>query len=140
MVFTCNKCPVAVQYEDRIIALQKDYEEKGVQVVAINVQDNDADNLEKMKERAEQKGFNFPYLFDASQESGKAYGATRTPEVYLIDGEHKVVYKGGIDDSPDAEKVTKHHVRDAIDAVLAGSLPKEATTKAVGCGIRYTKK
>lgn len=141
VVFTCNKCPVAIQYEDRLIALQKDYEEKGVQVVAINVQDNEADNLDAMKQRAETKGFNFPYLFDVSQESGKAYNATRTPEVFLLDAEHKVAYKGAIDDnSEDAAAVKKQYLRDAIDAVLAGSLPETTTTKAVGCGIRYTKK
>lgn len=140
VVFTCNKCPVAVAYEDRLVALQKDYEEKGVQVVAINVQDNEADNLAAMKQRSDQKGFNFPYLFDVSQESGKDYGATRTPEVYLLDAERKVAYTGAIDDNQDTAKVKQHHLREAIDAVLAGSLPETASTRAVGCGIRYTKK
>lgn len=141
VVFTCNHCPVAVQYEDRLVELQKDYEEKGVQVVAINVQDNEADNLDKMKERAETKGFNFQYLFDASQESGKAYNAKQTPEVFLLDAERKLAYKGAIDDNAeDATQVKKQYLRDAIDAVLAGSLPETTTTKPVGCGIRYTKK
>ena len=141
VVFTCNHCPVAVQYEDRLVALQKDYEEKGVQVVAINVQDNEADNLDAMKQRAEQKGFNFPYLFDASQESGKAFGAKVTPHVFLIDGEKKIAYMGGIDDNPgDETKVKKQPLRDAIDAVLAGSLPETTTTRPAGCGIRYSKK
>lgn len=141
VVFTCNHCPVAVQYEDRLVALQKDYEEKGVQVVAINVQDNEADNLDAMKQRAETKGFNFEYLFDASQESGKAFHAQRTPEVFLLDAERKIAYKGAIDDNnEDATQVKKQYLRDAIDSVLAGSLPETTTTKAVGCGIRYTKK
>jgi peroxiredoxin len=141
VIFTCNHCPVAVQYEDRLVELQKDYAEKGVQVVAINTQDNEADNLDAMKQRAETKGFNFQYLFDASEESGKAYGAMRTPEVFLLDAERKVAYKGAIDDNnEDASKVEKRYLRDAIDAVLAGSLPETTTTKAVGCGIRYKKK
>lgn len=141
IVHTCNHCPVAVMYEDRLIALQKDYEEKGVQVVAINVQDNEADNLPAMKQRAEQKGFNFPYLFDVSQETGKAYGATATPQVFLLDGERKIAYMGAIDDNPGDEKaVKKQYLRDAIDAVLAGSKPEVASTKPAGCGIRYEKK
>ena len=141
MVFTCNHCPVAVMYEDRLVELQKDYEEQGVQVIAINVQDGEADNLPAMKQRAEQKGFNFPYLFDVSQESGKAYGAKVTPHVFLLDSERKLAYVGAIDDNPgDANEVKKTYLRDAIDAVLAGSQPETASTKPAGCGIRYEKK
>ncbi len=141
MVFTCNHCPVAVMYEDRLVELQKAYEEKGVQVVAVNVQDGEADNLPAMKQRAEQKGFNFPYLFDISQESGKAYGASVTPHVFLLDGDRKIAYMGAIDDNPSAaDKVKTHYLSDAIDAVLAGSQPQTTSTRPAGCGIHYEKK
>lgn len=140
VVFTCNHCPVAKAYEDRLVALQKDYEKKGVQLVAVNVNNLPADTLEPMKERAKEKKFKFPYLYDSSQQIGHDYGATKTPEVFLLDKERKLVYHGAIDDSMDAEKAETHHLRDALDAVLAGKEPPKAETAAFGCGIKYDKK
>jgi peroxiredoxin len=140
MVFTCNKCPVAIAYEDRLVALQKDYKAKGVQFVAVNVNDNEADGLPAMKVRAEEKGFNFPYLFDASQESARAYGATVTPHVFVLDQDRKITYMGAVDDNQSPDKVTKHHLRDAIDATLAGTSPAVKETKQFGCGIQYKSK
>jgi peroxiredoxin len=138
LIFTCNHCPVAVAYEDRIIQLQKDYKDKNVQVVAINVNNLEADRLDKMKERAEQKGFNFPYLYDPTQEVAKDYGARVTPDVVLLDKKGTVVYTGLIDDSwMDPSAVNKQYLRDAIDAVLAGKTPPVAETKAQGCGIKF---
>jgi peroxiredoxin len=137
MVFTCNKCPVAIAYEDRLVALQKDYKEKGVQFVAVNVNDNEADGLAAMKVRAEEKGFNFPYLFDKSQVSARAYGATVTPHVFVLDQDRKVTYMGAVDDNQQPDKVTKQHLRDAIDAALAGTSPATTETKQFGCGINY---
>lgn len=137
VIFTCNHCPVAVAYEDRIVELANDYANKGVDVVAINVNNMEADKLPAMKERAEEKGFKFDYVYDPSQEIGRAYGATVTPHVFLLDGDRNVAYVGSIDDNMTAEKVTKHYLRDAIDAVLAGNKPQTDTTKAMGCGIRY---
>jgi peroxiredoxin len=137
VVFTCNHCPVAVAYEDRLVELATDYQAKGVEVVAINVSNMDADKLPAMKERAEEKGFNFGYLYDPSQEIGRQYGATVTPHVFLLDGTRHIAYIGAIDDNMKADKVTKHHLRDAIDAVLAGSQPQVDSTKPIGCGIRY---
>jgi thiol-disulfide isomerase/thioredoxin len=140
LVFTCNHCPVAKAYEDRLVALQKDYKDKGVQVVAVNVNNMPADRLDKMKERAESKKFNFPYLYDSTQKIGLDYGAIKTPEVYLLDQQRKLVYHGAIDDSQRPEKVKTRHLRDSIDAVLAGKKPPKAEVSAFGCGIKYEKK
>ena len=140
MVFTCNHCPVASAYEGRLVALQKDYKDKGVQVVAVNVNNIEPDRLDKMKERAKDKKFNFPYLYDSSQKIGHDFGATVTPHVFLLDQDRKVAYVGAVDDQMNAEKVKKHYLRDAIDAVLDGKQPKEAVTKQFGCGIQYEKK
>lgn len=140
MVFTCNKCPVAVAYEDRLVTLQKEYKGKGVQFVAVNVNDAEADGLPKMKERAEEKGFNFPYLYDATQESARAYGATVTPHVFVLDPDRKVTYMGAVDDSQAPDKVTKQYLRDAIDAALAGTSAAVTETKQFGCGIGYKSK
>jgi peroxiredoxin len=137
VVFTCNHCPVAQAYEGRLVALQDQYKEQGVQLLAINVNNLPADRLEAMKKRAEEKGFNFPYLYDSSQKTGHAYGATVTPHVFLLDKDRKVAYQGAIDDNMDPDKVTAHYLADAIDALLVGKKPTKATTKAFGCGIKY---
>jgi peroxiredoxin len=137
LVFTCNHCPVAVAYEDRLIALQKDYESKGVQLVAINVSNLEDDKLPAMKERAEQKGLPYPYLYDPTQKVGRDYGAAVTPHIFLLDGERKIAYMGPVDDNMDESKVSVKYLRDAIDAVLAGSQPTSASIKPVGCGITY---
>jgi peroxiredoxin len=137
IVFTCNHCPVAVAYEDRIIELQKDYESRGVQVIAISVNNLPADRLDKMIERAEDKGFNFPYIHDESQKSGHAYGAAVTPHFFLLDGDHKIAYMGSYDDNQKADEVEKTYLRDAIDAVLAGEKPDPAETRQFGCGVKY---
>lgn len=139
VVFTCNHCPVAVAYEDRLIALQKDYKKKGVQLVAVNVNNIPADRLEPMKVRAREKKFNFPYLYDSSQKSGKDYGAVKTPHVFLLDKDRKLAYVGAIDDSMKTDKVKTHYLRDALDAVLAGKPVEKPETNAVGCGIKYEK-
>lgn len=137
VIFTCNHCPVAVAYEDRIVELASDYRDQGVDVVAINVNNLEADKLPAMKKRADEKGFKFDYLYDPSQQIGRAYGAAVTPHAFLLDGDRNVAYIGAIDDNMNPDKVTQHHLRDAIDAVLAGSKPETATTKPVGCGIQY---
>jgi peroxiredoxin len=138
LVFTCNHCPVAVACEDRLIELQRDYKGKNVQVVAINVNNDEADRMDKMIERAAQKGFNFPYLYDPSQKVAKDYGARVTPDVVLLDKNRNVVYTGLIDDQPlEPGNVKKTYLRDAIDAVLAGKTPPVSETKAQGCGIKF---
>lgn len=137
VVFTCNHCPVAQAYEDRIKALDADYRDKGVKLVAINVNNIDADKLPAMKTRAEEKGFEFLYLYDPSQEIGRAYGATVTPHAFLLDGERELVYVGAIDDNMEVDKIEKQYLRDAVDAVLTGSKPETSSTKPIGCGIQY---
>jgi peroxiredoxin len=123
VVFTCNKCPVAVAYEDRLIAFQKDYADKGVQVVAINVNKAEADKMPAMKTRAQEKGFEFPYLYDPSQKVARDFGAEVTPHVFLLDGKCQLAYVGPVDDNPDESQAKKAYLRDATDAVLAGKEP-----------------
>jgi peroxiredoxin len=137
VVFTCNKCPVAVDYEDRLIEYQNEYADKGVQVVAINVNNAEADKLPAMKVRAEEKGYTFPYLYDESQKSAREYGAEVTPHVFLLDTQRKVAYVGPVDDNPDVKQVTKAYLRDATEAVLAGKAPETTEVDPVGCGIQY---
>jgi peroxiredoxin len=137
VVFTCNPCPVAQAYEDRLVELQKDFRKKGVQFVAICANDDKADLLEKLKERAEDMNFNFPYLHDVDQKTGRAYGAAVTPHIFLLDRDRKIAYMGAVDDNQSPDKVTKHYLHDAIDAVLAGKTPDTTETRQFGCGIHY---
>ena len=140
VTFTCNHCPYAVMYEDRLIDLHNKYAAKGYPVVAINPNDpavQPEDSFEKMQERAEEKGFPFVYLFDEGQEVYPQYGATRTPHVFLLDADMVVRYIGAIDDSPRAaDAVEKKYLEDAIMALESGVAPDPATTKAVGCSIK----
>ncbi len=137
VVFTCNHCPVATAYEDRLVKLSKDYGAKGVQVVAINVNNLPEDKLDKMKERAKAKGFTFPYLYDPSQKVAKDYGAAVTPHWFVLDGERKIAYMGAFDDNQNAGKVKERHVDKALDAILAGKQPEVTETRFLGCGIKF---
>jgi peroxiredoxin len=140
LAFICNHCPVAVAYEDRLIALTKEYEPKGVQVIAVNVNNIDADKLDKMKVRAEKKEFNFPYLYDASQKIGRDYGATCTPHVFVLDKDRKIAYMGAIDDNQNEKKVDKRYLASALDALLKREKPEKDVTQQFGCGIKYEDK
>ena len=141
VVFTCNHCPYARAWEDRLIDIQADYAGRGVQLLAISA--NDAkkypdDGFPKMKERSEEKGFNFPYLYDESQEVARAYGAARTPEVFLFDKGGTLRYHGTVDDNyDDPAAVKSHYLIDAIEAVLGGREPTTTETAAVGCTIKW---
>jgi peroxiredoxin len=138
VVFTCNHCPVAQAYEDRLIAVAHDYASRGVQLMAINCNRLAADQLPAMRERAKQKQFNFSYLYDASQQTGRAYGARVTPEVFVIDRQRRITYQGAIDDNwQDARQAKQPYLRLALDALLAGRQPEPAETKPIGCGIQY---
>lgn len=146
VIFTCNHCPYAVAYEDRIIALNAKYAAKGYPVVAINPNDATAypdDSFEKMKVRAKEKGFTFPYLLDESQGVAKAYGALRTPHIYILQKQGSdliVKYVGAIDDnSQDASAVKAKYAETALDELLAGKPVTTTTTKAIGCGIKWKK-
>jgi peroxiredoxin len=136
VVFTCNHCPVATAYQERLIAVQNDYKDKGVQVIAICSNKGAADDLDAMKKRAESAGFNFPYLFDSTQQVCHDYGAKCTPHAFVLDKDRKLAYVGAIDDDMHAEKVKKHYIRAALDAILDGKTPETATTQAFGCAIR----
>jgi peroxiredoxin len=137
LVFTCNHCPVAQAYEDRLVALQKKYDSKNVQLIAVNVNTIPADRLDAMKKRAESKGFKFPYLYDATQKIGHDYGAAVTPHVFVLDKDRKIAYVGAVDDNMQADKVKAHYLEDALEALLAGKKPPQQQTKAFGCGIKY---
>ncbi len=137
-VFTCNHCPVAMAYEDRLIALQTEFKDQGVQIVALSVSKVDEDQLPEMKAKAEGKGFNFPYLHDPSQAAGRSIGAFKTPHAFVFDANRKIVYMGGIDDNWMApEGVKKNYLRDAIVAALAGKTPAVQENLPTGCGIEY---
>ncbi len=142
VVFMANHCPVAVAYQDRLIEIQKDYKERGVAIVAISSNDAAAyptDSFENMKKRAEEKKYNFPYLYDESQEVARSFRATCTPHVFVIDAKGNLAYRGAVDDNRDPKKVTNAYLRDALDAVLAGKPASPATTKQVGCSIKWKK-
>jgi peroxiredoxin len=128
---------VAQAYEDRLVALHNDYKDKGVEIVAVNVSNSESDRLPAMKAKGEEKGFEFEYLYDPSQAIGRAFGATVTPHVFLIDGAREIAYVGAIDDDMNPEKAKTHYLRDALDAVLAGKAPETPTSKPSGCGIHY---
>jgi peroxiredoxin len=140
VVVTCNHCPVAVAYEDRIIALTKKYAAKAdskVGVVAINVNNLPADRLDKMKERASERGFNFPYLYDASQKIGREFGASVTPEFFVLTKDRKIAYMGALDDSMAVKNVKKKYVEEAVDALLAGRPVSTTETRGRGCSVKY---
>jgi peroxiredoxin len=139
--FTCNTCPYAVDYEDRLIALAKRFAADGNKcaLVAINANKVKDDLLPAMQDRAKAKGFNFPYLHDETQQVAKSYGATFTPEFVVLNKDRKVVYLGAMDDGPDGKQVTKRYLDDAVAAALTGKSPEVAETPAVGCAVRYVK-
>jgi peroxiredoxin len=143
LIFTCNTCPYAVAYEDRIEALNKKYALKGFPVVAIMPNNTDikpGDSLEAMKQRSEEKGFTFPYLIDENQHIFPQYGAKKTPHVYVLSKENDVnvvKYIGAIDDNyKDASLVKTKYVEDAVDALLMGMDVSVKITKAIGCSIK----
>jgi peroxiredoxin len=146
LVVTCNHCPVAQAYQDRIIDLTRKYADKGVAVVAINCTDpaeaEGQDTLEKMTERAREKHFNFPYLQDASGKVGKALGASVTPEFFVLNKERKVVYLGAFDNANGKDgfhKATTNYLEPAVKAALEGKMPEINETAGHGCGVLYAR-
>jgi peroxiredoxin len=143
VIFTCNHCPYAIAYEDRIIALDKKYKKLGYPVIAINPNNPEKqkdDSFDKMQVRAKEKGFTFPYLFDDGQKIYPQYGATKTPHVYILQKTDKgnvVKYIGAIDDNhSDETAVEQKYVENAVDALLKKQEVKVKTTKAIGCSIK----
>src|SRR6187402_3035407 len=143
VVFTCNHCPFAKKYEDRINALAKKYKPQGYVLLAINPNDpalEPDDSFESMKIRAKEKGFAFPYLFDEGQKIYPQYGATKTPHAFLLDKNRVVKYIGAIDDNVDsASDVKEKYLENAIAALESGKTPSPETTKAIGCSIKAKK-
>lgn len=142
VVFTCNSCPYAVDYEERINDLAERHADadRRVAVLAINSNRIPEDALPAMKARAEAKHFRFPYLFDESQAVARAFGAVRTPEFFVLDRDRRIVYMGAMDDSTTATAVKRRYVDDAVAAVLAGRAVEVAETAPVGCQIRFERR
>lgn len=141
VVFTCNSCPYAQDYEDRIVAFAKQHvtDDSKVGLVAINCNKIDEDLLPAMQAKAKEKKFNFPYLFDETQKIAKDFGATTTPEFIVLNRERKVVFMGSMDDSPDAKKATRNYVSEAVTAALADKLPEKKEAVPIGCLIRFER-
>ena len=141
VMFSCNHCPYVQAWEDRMMQIQSDYGSKGVQLVAINANDtvsHPGDSFEKMQERSQERGFNFLYLRDDSQEVARAYSAERTPEAFVFDKGGTLRYHGAIDDNYESANAVKdNYLRDALDAILSGNAPATAETPAVGCTIKW---
>ena len=143
ITFTCNTCPYAKMYEDRIIELDKKYAPLGYPVIAImpnNTQVKPGDSFEEMQKRARVKGFTFPYLIDEGQKVYPKFGATKTPHMYVVEKTKKgnmVQYIGAIDDNyKDASAVSRKYVEEAVDALLGGKEVEEKVTRAIGCSIK----
>lgn len=145
LIFTCNTCPVAAAYEDRIIALDAKYKPQGFPVVAVNPNDPGVDSREsgeEMKKRAADKGFTFPYLLDPGHLTTLKFGATRTPHAFVVvntDAGMQLQYIGAIDDDSEGGEPENNYVEDAIAAINAGQAPTPSFTKAVGCTIKWKK-
>lgn len=138
VIFDCNTCPYSKAYNERIIALDKKYAERGFPVITINANDGAGDSYEDMVKVSKKKNYKFPYLVDETQEVAKAYGATNTPHVFVLSKDLKVNYIGAIDDSPRNEAgITKRYVEDAVEALLANKPVPVKKTKAIGCGIKW---
>ena len=152
VVFTCNHCPTAQAYEDRIVQLYRDYQDRSVAIVAISPNDPCAvrldelgytdlsDSLEEMKLRAKEKRFPFPYLYDGDKQAvSRAYGVQATPHVFIFDQDRKLRYVGRIDDSEQGN-VKSHDARNAIEALLAGRQVPVERTRTFGCSTKWSDK
>lgn len=146
VVFTCNTCPVAKDYESRIVALNDEYASKGYPVIAINTNDpvaSPGDSFAKMQERAKEKNFRFPYLVDSDQQLTKKFGAAHTPTVFILAKTNKgnvVEYTGAIDNDQDESNPSRStFVKNAVDELISGKKPSVSKTKAVGCTVKWKK-
>ena len=141
VVFSCNTCPWVIRWEDRYVSLANTYVQKGIGMIAVNsnaARFGGEDSLEEMVEHAKNNGYNFPYAQDPESELASAFGATKTPHIYLFNGDDKLVYRGAIDDNAkNAKKVDEPFLANAIDALLAGNPINPQTTKALGCSIKF---
>ena len=141
VIFSCNHCPYVQAYEDRIMELQNEFEKDGVQIIAINSNDDvkyPDDSFDEMKKRAAARGFNFPYLRDETQDVAKAFGATHTPQIFLFDSDRKLKYEGKIDDNwQEPDKVKSAYLKEAILEVLGNKEVSVPETFSIGCTIKW---
>lgn len=141
VIFSCNHCPYVQAYEERMINLQKEFKDRGVQIVAINSNDDSKypeDSFDEMKKRAVERKFNFPYLRDETQKIAKAFGASHTPQIFLFNKERKLKYEGKIDDNwQEPDRVQNHYLRDAITEVLDEREVSIPETFSIGCTIKW---
>ena len=141
VVFSCNTCPWVIRWEDRYVSLANTYAPKGIGMIAVNsnaARFGSEDSLEEMVEHAKNNGYNFPYAQDPESELASAFGATKTPHIYLFNADDKLVYLGAIDDNAkNAKKVEVPFLANAIDALLAGNPINPQATKALGCSIKF---
>jgi peroxiredoxin len=143
LVFLANHCPVVTQYEDRIIDFADSYKGKSVKVIGVAVSggaQRKTDNLPAIKERVKDKHYNFTYGFDESQKIGRDYGATNTPQFFVLDKNRVIQYMGAMDDNGNEAKVKKTYLKDAVDALLANESVEVKETRPVGCGVKYDTK
>ena len=143
VIFSCNHCPYVQAYEDRMKQIQKDYRSKGVEIIAINSNEDKGypeDSFDNMKKRAAEQNFNFLYLRDEEQSVARAYDATHTPEIFLFDGNRKLAFHGKIDDNwQEPSKVQNHYLKNALDELLAGKEISVPETFTIGCTIKWKK-
>ncbi len=143
VMFTCNHCPYVKAYDDRIIALQEEFKERGVRFIGINSNEDvnyPEDSFENMIKKANDKKLNYPYLRDESQEVARAYGASYTPHIFVFDKERRLRYTGKIDDNwRDPSRVKEHYLRDAIVEILEGKEVSQPETYAIGCTIKWVR-
>jgi peroxiredoxin len=140
LIQSCNHCPYVQAWEGRMIDLQREFDDRGVRIVAVNSNDagsHPEDSFEEMRARAEREGFNFDYLYDEPQAIARGLGAERTPEVFVFDRERRLRYHGAIDDSRDENAVSQRYLRDAIETLLAGHEPDLTETPPVGCTVKW---
>ena len=143
VIFSCNTCPWVLKWQDRYVELAKKYKPKGIGVIAINSNEKNfqsSESIDEMKNHAKDNNYNFYYTMDEGSKLAREFGASKTPHVYLFDKNDKLVYRGAVDDNAKkVNKVKRPYVANAIDAMLAGNDIKYASTKALGCGIKFKK-
>jgi peroxiredoxin len=141
VVFWSRACPWVDRYEDRLLSIAREYQERGIGVIAVNPNDRQAypdESFDAMQEQAESADYPFPYAVDEGSQIARAFGASRTPEVFLFDSQRQLVYSGAIDDNPrTADGVDSAYLRNAIDALLSGSEITNPATKTFGCTIKW---
>ena len=141
VIFSCNTCPWVIKWEDRYVSISESYSSKGISVIGVNsnvARFGGDDSLDKMGEHATKKGYNFPYVQDSGAKLAKAFGATKTPHIYLFDTSDRLVYRGAIDDNArDAGSVDEHFLSNAIEELIADQPISKPTSKAIGCSIKF---